>query len=198
MRRSEESLPEAAAIVAFERASTVASLPDEDDAALAGIPKRRGALIPVLLFGGLMLGGVIVYAMQRPAPAAVGLVPNPWHRAPPPARPSVSRGSRARMVAHAASGSAPPSASVHPTAPPVPPSPPAAASSEYTPTNAIVSLQPLATERVQRGALEHKMTELAPRFTECYRDALGSGCSLCPHRRRPRGGDDVECACWSR
>lgn len=75
MRRSEESLPEAAAIVAFERASTVASLPDEDDAALAGIPKRRGALIPVLLFGGLMLGGVIVYAMQRPAPAAVGLVP---------------------------------------------------------------------------------------------------------------------------
>ena len=61
------------------------------------------------------------------------------------------------------------------------PSPPASAStaptaaapvSDYKPTNALVSRQPLVAERVQRAVLDRKLADLAPRLNECYRDAL--------------------------
>ena len=43
---------------------------------------------------------------------------------------------------------------------------------EYKPSNALVSFQTLSVERVQRDAVQRKMSELAPRLNDCYRDAL--------------------------
>lgn len=59
-----------------------------------------------------------------------------------------------------------------PTPLPPAPAPAPAPATDYKPTNALVSFQSLTAERVQRDVVQRKMSELAPRLNDCYRDAL--------------------------
>ncbi|HVH45149.1 MAG TPA: protein kinase [Labilithrix sp.] len=90
--------------------------------------------------------------------------------AAPPSRPMISP--PASALAPPASAPVAPATS-SPAAPTEPPAPlPSSVAAEYKPTNALVSFQALSVERVQRDVVQRKLSELAPRLNECYRDAL--------------------------